>query len=112
MAPGAISSAITSIDPTIDTNTLEVRTSNGEAGASQQPLRYRDIRLDDQPEAPPATNDLSAYIKPAKQKKRKGQATKDTAADAPPGSNLSCPVCGDFQGDEAAVAHHVQGHFD
>lgn len=22
-----------------------------------------------------------------------------------------CPVCGDFEGDEAAVAHHVAGHF-
>jgi hypothetical protein len=22
-----------------------------------------------------------------------------------------CPVCGEFEGDERAVAHHVEGHF-
>jgi len=22
-----------------------------------------------------------------------------------------CPVCGEFEGDETAVAHHVEGHF-
>ncbi|PYI07744.1 hypothetical protein BO78DRAFT_442646 [Aspergillus sclerotiicarbonarius CBS 121057] len=25
---------------------------------------------------------------------------------------VTCPVCGQFEGDEAAVAHHVAGHFD
>ncbi|KAI9923870.1 hypothetical protein ASPWEDRAFT_26426 [Aspergillus wentii DTO 134E9] len=24
---------------------------------------------------------------------------------------VTCPVCGEFNGDEAAVAHHVAGHF-
>ncbi|KAL3468250.1 hypothetical protein BJX64DRAFT_247156 [Aspergillus heterothallicus] len=24
---------------------------------------------------------------------------------------VACPVCGDFEGDEAAVAHHVSSHF-
>lgn len=23
-----------------------------------------------------------------------------------------CPVCGEFEGDEAAVSHHVNGHFE
>jgi hypothetical protein len=23
----------------------------------------------------------------------------------------TCPVCGEFEGDESAVAHHVEGHF-
>ncbi|PWY88104.1 hypothetical protein BO94DRAFT_595956 [Aspergillus sclerotioniger CBS 115572] len=27
-------------------------------------------------------------------------------------SIVKCPVCGEFEGDEAAVAHHVAGHFD
>ena len=29
----------------------------------------------------------------------------------PDGQLATCPVCGDFEGDEAAVAHHVEGHF-
>jgi hypothetical protein len=24
----------------------------------------------------------------------------------------TCPVCGEFEGDEAAVAHHVEQHFE
>jgi uncharacterized repeat protein (TIGR03833 family) len=27
------------------------------------------------------------------------------------GQLATCPVCGDFEGDEAAVAHHVESHF-
>jgi hypothetical protein len=23
----------------------------------------------------------------------------------------TCPVCGEFEGDESAVAHHVESHF-
>lgn len=26
-------------------------------------------------------------------------------------TTITCPVCGDFEGDEGAVAHHVAGHF-
>ncbi|KAL2845688.1 hypothetical protein BJY01DRAFT_177579 [Aspergillus pseudoustus] len=28
-----------------------------------------------------------------------------------PSEVVACPVCGDFEGDEAAVAHHVSSHF-
>ncbi|KAL5343940.1 hypothetical protein BJX70DRAFT_393363 [Aspergillus crustosus] len=27
-------------------------------------------------------------------------------------ATVTCPVCGHFKGDEAAVAHHVSSHFD
>ncbi|KAF2222348.1 hypothetical protein BDZ85DRAFT_200084 [Elsinoe ampelina] len=93
-----------SIAPSTTTSSLE---TNG-----IEPLKYRDIRLDDEPEAPPTTNDLSAYIKPAKQKKRKGQVAKVPDDDDPLENEVSCPVCGDFKGDEAAVAHHVQSLFE
>jgi hypothetical protein len=26
-------------------------------------------------------------------------------------TTASCPVCGNFEGDEMAVAHHVESHF-
>jgi hypothetical protein len=29
-----------------------------------------------------------------------------------PGQLSTCPVCGEFEGDEAAVSHHVNGHFE
>lgn len=39
-----------------------------------------------------------------------GDIGRDSASHA--GSEVvKCPVCGDFEGDERAVAHHVEGHF-
>lgn len=74
---------------------------------------------------PPPVVGLDAYIKPAKQKKgRRGKASTSEevagsaveAADddivAGETTTTTCPVCGDFEGDEAAVAHHVATHFD
>lgn len=82
---------------------------------------------------PPQQIGLEAYIKEAKPK-RKGKAkTKggSAAAEASGGESTTppipsgaapaaasmaevatCPVCGEFEGDEAAVSHHVAGHFD
>lgn len=34
------------------------------------------------------------------------------ATPSAPMETLTCPVCGDFEGDEAAVSHHVSVHFD
>lgn len=89
--------------------------------------KYRDIREEEHLEAPPEQVDLSAYIVPARAKaKGKGKGNKGGSAptqDAEPSTqpepqndvvsaNVTCPVCNSFQGDEAAVAHHVAGHFE
>jgi len=72
---------------------------------------------------------LDAYIKPGrKQKQRGGRTGRGTAEGdvrdddpsersvqqppVPTTDTVKCPVCGDFEGDEAAVAHHVAAHFD
>jgi len=79
--------------------------------------RYTDFRFDnDGPEEPPTSNSLEAYIKPARgQKKRAANqtaASSEAGADGPSGGPIAvCPVCNDFEGDEAAVAHHVEQHF-
>ena len=76
---------------------------------------------------------LDAYIKPAKNKRGRkrgggsaanvgagndGDVISSTTSDTIPGYGVeaetatsTCPVCGDFEGDAAAVAHHVAGHF-
>ncbi|CAD6443779.1 d278b8d2-3d16-47a1-8a33-c7edab118cec-CDS [Sclerotinia trifoliorum] len=42
-----------------------------------------------------------------------GEAGEERSSDQIFKSVLSiCPVCGEFEGDEVAVAHHVNGHFD
>ncbi|KAI1817948.1 hypothetical protein GGS20DRAFT_424473 [Poronia punctata] len=92
-------------------------------------FRYRDIRLEEPPEAPPEQIDLGAYIVSSRRKARSKQVgtsssageTANSANDSNSGSNeakldvasavVTCPVCEAFQGDEAAVAHHVTEHF-
>lgn len=72
---------------------------------------------------------LDAYIKPAKNKRGKKRGGGSTANVSEGGDeNVTfptisgsgvetetetslCPVCGEFEGDAAAVAHHVAGHF-
>ncbi|KAK3897912.1 hypothetical protein C8A05DRAFT_47623 [Staphylotrichum tortipilum] len=77
---------------------------------------------------PTPTIGLDAYIKPAKKRGKAksaaagtaGTATADEASPAAEragqaGSEMeesTCPVCGDFRGDAAALTHHVQSHFD
>ncbi|KAH7031661.1 uncharacterized protein B0I36DRAFT_363321 [Microdochium trichocladiopsis] len=86
--------------------------------------KYRDVREDDDAlEAPPEQTDLSAYIVPARPRGKGKKAAAARSADDGSGSeplrqhdvvsaNVTCPVCNSFQGDEAAVAHHVAAHFE
>ncbi|KAK7752022.1 hypothetical protein SLS62_005984 [Diatrype stigma] len=93
--------------------------------------RYRDVRLDDDLALPPEQIDLGAYIVPPKRKgkgKKKANAAAQPADPADDGHDLAsnsssvaagpasttatCPVCNAFEGDEAAVAHHVTEHFE
>ena len=92
--------------------------------------RYTDMRADEAAEQPPEQLDLMAFVKPAKQKKRGSKASKagvagdlgaggehaaratgtetKTETGTPSALVSTCPVCGVFEGDEAAVAHHVE----
>ncbi|KAK8050987.1 hypothetical protein PG993_002372 [Apiospora rasikravindrae] len=96
----------------------------------RQRPQYQDVRFDGHFEPPEQQIDLAAYMKPAKQKKkgRKAANNEPPASDAAPGgggegsnanpatdvvsATATCPVCGVFEGDEAAVAHHVATHFE
>ncbi|KAF3022105.1 hypothetical protein E8E14_013844 [Neopestalotiopsis sp. 37M] len=95
--------------------------------SSGQRGRYRDVRLDEHLEAPPEQVDLGAYIVAPKRKgkgrKSKPSANEDGASEAPAtavgsatadfaSETVTCPVCNAFEGDEAAVAHHVAEHFE
>ncbi|KAF2107464.1 hypothetical protein BDV96DRAFT_478403, partial [Lophiotrema nucula] len=41
----------------------------------------------------------------------RGGASGGIMAPASTGETVKCPVCGEFEGDEQAVAHHVEKHF-
>src|SRR3569833_2819260 len=93
--------------------------------------RWRGGRDTEEDPLPPETIGLDAYIKPAKAKrkgkrgggeglreevKKDGEEASGAGAQFVSGGErsecITCPVCGAFEGDEAAVAHHVAGHFD
>ncbi|KAI1335799.1 hypothetical protein F5Y15DRAFT_223401 [Xylariaceae sp. FL0016] len=110
----------------------DLQNSQGQGRAPKsygQRSRYRDVRLDEPLDAAPEQIDLSAYIVPSKrktkaQKSRKGDGVpKLGSGDEASQANVladstdimtatvTCPVCGAFEGDEAAVTHHVAEHF-
>ncbi|GAP82716.1 putative mfs multidrug transporter [Rosellinia necatrix] len=91
--------------------------------------RYRDVRFEEPLNAPPEQIDLGAYMVPSRRRGRgKGRTDTDQADEMgnPENSQNSsnnqgtvdissaiatCPVCEAFEGDEAAVSHHVTEHF-
>lgn len=86
--------------------------------------------MDQNGNLPQAAVGLDCYIKHGKKYRRRGNKTASGGGtgDGDAGDDglgegsrqgpattadiVKCPVCGDFEGDEAAVAHHVAGHFD
>ena len=85
--------------------------------------RHRGPRREEQQEPPAHQIGLDAYVKQKKPKGKGGRSRAaaeedDTALNVSPtddpgqSETVACPVCGSFTGDEAAVAHHVAGHFD
>jgi uncharacterized repeat protein (TIGR03833 family) len=88
--------------------------------------KYGDYRIEAPDEPPSNELSLSDYVvvKTAKKGKGKKKSLEETdrsvmdeeeeLTELPaPGPTISkCPVCGEFEGDEAAVAHHVSEHFD
>ncbi|EPS37933.1 hypothetical protein H072_8359 [Dactylellina haptotyla CBS 200.50] len=65
------------------------------------------------------TYDLTAFIKDGRKGKRRGGASglqqeRSGSLGGLDGTSevaVRCPVCGDFEGDERAVQHHVESHF-
>ncbi|KAK7958568.1 hypothetical protein PG988_013416 [Apiospora saccharicola] len=122
---GAGSSPAGGPGPTLSTAPQPIQFTRNEG---RQRPQYQDVRFDGHFEPPPEQIDLAAYIKPAKQKKKGRKAATDGAAasasasigegsNANPAADVvsataTCPVCSAFEGDEAAVAHHVATHFE
>lgn len=104
-----------------------IQVAAGNRGGSTG-IRYGDYRVD-APDEPDVSNlSLADYVV-VKEGKKKGKSKKNaeveesTAVQDGPSSEIlpsvptateivTCPVCGAFEGDEAAVAHHVNEHFD
>lgn len=104
---------------------IQLRTEGGDISGRRNRFAARDMRLDGPEEPSSEPLGLDMYIRPAKGKKRGGKAQRrqsvDEKSDGMNGTSdavqtkaatVSCPVCSAFEGDEAAVAHHVAAHFE
>ncbi|CZT44897.1 uncharacterized protein RSE6_05150 [Rhynchosporium secalis] len=107
----------------VESGGLQISNMGGQSGGFAT-RTYGDYRLHD-PDQPPASElSLEDYVVTKGQKKnRRVKSTLDSEAmeqsqiPASDGTTLEsattvCPVCGEFEGDEVAVAHHVNAHFD
>lgn len=75
--------------------------------------KYRDVRAEDDYEAPPTGYSLGDFL-PSNHplQDRISQQDRDAAQAPSDVFIITCPVCNVFEGDEGAVAHHVNSHFD
>ncbi|OJD31530.1 mfs multidrug transporter [Diplodia corticola] len=86
-------------------------TTTTQPPSSRFDMRYRDIREEEEMERPPAGYSLADLLPPDHPLQEQHDVHDEPAAfsSAP---QVVCPVCQDFEGDEMAVAHHVNSHFD
>ena len=92
---------------------LGVRTAGRRSG------RYRDVREEEEVDAPRGEYSLEDFLPvghPLREEgSDRGQATDEAEGEEKldgVGATQVCPVCGEFEGDEAALSHHVNAHFD
>ncbi|CAH0028845.1 unnamed protein product [Clonostachys rhizophaga] len=73
--------------------------SGPSAGRNNFTQRYTDVRFDDEyPEGPPPRS-LADFF-PAEPEPETSSRTQEAL--------VTCPLCGDFEGDETAVTHHIE----
>ncbi|PSS14825.1 hypothetical protein M430DRAFT_20148 [Amorphotheca resinae ATCC 22711] len=76
-------------------------------------LRYRDVR-EEKSQEPPSNYSLGDFL-PLGHPLRESPITTSSLLPEPldvESTSQVCPVCGEFEGDEVAVSHHVATHFD
>ncbi|RDW93682.1 YwbE family protein [Aspergillus mulundensis] len=90
--------------------------SSPATGPVNTTFRNTGSRSRDAPEPPTQAIGLDAYI--TKPRRRGKGGSRENGLEGAQEEQVVetvvvvCPVCGDFEGDEAAVAHHVAGHFE
>jgi uncharacterized repeat protein (TIGR03833 family) len=75
--------------------------------------RYRDVREEEELQQPATGYSLGDFL-PVGHPLREDTSPKRSTTESPAEEVNAqvCPVCGEFEGDEIAVSHHVATHFD
>lgn len=82
--------------------------------ATVGPQFRRNERAREEVDEPGSTYSLDAFLPVGHPLRDDEVNTSSTASNYTAGQSTSqvCPVCGQFEGDEVAVSHHVATHFD
>jgi hypothetical protein len=75
--------------------------------------KYRDVREEEELQQPATGYSLEDFLPLGHPLREDTNPTLSTTE--PPAGEFKaqvCPVCGEFEGDEIAVSHHVATHFD
>lgn len=87
---------------------------SGEAPGFRARHRHRDVQLEDDVTTPRSGYDLEDFLPPSHP--LRGNSDTVGSPQSPQAESTSeilvCPVCGQFEGDETAISHHVGTHFD
>jgi uncharacterized repeat protein (TIGR03833 family) len=76
----------------------------------RQAPTYTDIRNDDYPSLPPPRT-LSDFLPETNPRDRNTDVAEEQSEPVIfVSATVKCPICQTFEGDEAAVTHHVEGH--
>lgn len=81
------------------------------AGQSQPKVhmpQYHDVRNDEYPSEPPPRT-LFDFLPPTEDTSTAASLSASEAVTFS-SATVKCPICGNFEGDEAAVSHHVDEH--
>ncbi|KAK8179338.1 hypothetical protein BC567DRAFT_78426 [Phyllosticta citribraziliensis] len=90
-------------------------TGVGASSGSRFQIRYRDVREEEELNAPPSGYSLGDLLPPGHPLREESQERSERGSFESPSLNSAvqvCPVCHQFEGDETAVAHHVNSHFE
>ncbi|OWP01704.1 hypothetical protein B2J93_2417 [Marssonina coronariae] len=104
----------------------QLGSDSGSTMGSYTASKPGDFRVHDLDEPPTSELSLEDYVvvRGSKKRQRKNAGTTQPAISAPsdgrddnqvPGirsDTIFCPVCGQFEGDEVAVSHHANSHFE
>ncbi|KAG0651962.1 hypothetical protein D0Z07_1362 [Hyphodiscus hymeniophilus] len=111
---GRVQKIVTEEEARAGSDGLSGLSRNGEQAADTFPpridRRIRDMRHEDETGIPASGYSLADFL-PVENPLREEHTELLPAAETS-GPVSTCPVCGEFEGDEFAVSHHVNSHFD
>jgi hypothetical protein len=88
-----------------------MNTGRGRGGSAGGRVRYTDVREEEDEDYQTRVNSLADYCPQLAHLEQSENQEVGRSRSGLESVTATCPVCGEFEGDEAAVAYHVEDHF-